>query len=155
MEDKIANALNMVPLNETKSELVEVSNTELVHYEEVVDQAAEEAHEDYIQVRENLKNLISVSQEVFENVKDVAIVTQDNKAFDSFSKMLDSMVKANKELIGIHKDMFGIKPSIIEEPKTQQADTINNIIFTGSADELFGRLKDMGAISSKKLNNDD
>jgi len=151
-EDKIANALNMVPLSESKQELIEINNTELVHYEEVVDQAAEEAHEDYVQVRENLKNLIGDSQKVFENAKDVALATQDNKAFDSFSKILDSMVKANKELIGVHKDMFGIKPSIVEEPKTQQADTINNIIFTGSASDLFKLLKDKGVTGLDKPN---
>ena len=141
----IAAALDMTPLHEIQDqELVEYTPVEQLNE---IDNTLEEASEDYKQVRFNIKKMIEESQDVFDTARLMAISSQETKSVEAFARILDSLVKTNKELMNVHRDMFALQPPAIEEPKSQTAETINNIIFSGSASDLFRLLKDKGVTS--------
>ena len=152
--DKLANTFGMSPLHtdvtpaprvSTPSNLVEYIEPSTGEVMEVsnIDKALLEANEDYVSVRQSIKEMILDSMDVFAVAK--LVVEQgkgDAKQIEAFAKMMDTIVRANKELMNIHKDMFGLQPP--EKEAVQEADTINNVFFTGNAAELFRELKRKG-----------
>ena len=149
MTDKIASVLGIQPLAHIRGELVvdtpkESNALEPYIENNEVDQYLIDAAEDFADVRANLKEIIEAGKDVFDTAKIVATSGQDARGIEAFSKVLDSMVRANKELMAVHKDMFGLQPPSAPEVAPQQADTINNIIFTGTTAEMFKKLKEVG-----------
>ena len=88
--------------------------------------------------------MLAGGMDVFETARIEAIAGGDAKKIEAFAKVMDSLVRAGKELMNVHKDMFGLQPQVKEEAPKQQAENINNIIFSGNAADLFKLLKDKG-----------
>ena len=145
--DKIASMFDMRPIVEANrkdvGEYLEPS-TDLVPTDEGVDKYLEEANEDFIMARTKIKSMIEEAGEVFETAKIAAVSSGEAKQLDAFSKVMDTVVKASKELMSIHKEMFGLQPPIKEDVAPQSANTINNIIFTGTGADLIRLLREKG-----------
>lgn len=155
-DDKLADVFGMRTMQEVVDEdgvvhEVPVVQGEIVNVEEqVIDSALQDAADDFADVRNKIKDMLEKSAEVFEAAHFTATTSQNAKDIEAFARVLDSITKSSKELMTMHKDMYNFKP-VIEEKPQQQADTINNIVFTGSSTDFieFLKSKTQGAITDQ------
>jgi hypothetical protein len=148
MNEDLAKALDMRPLNQ-----IAVAEQEVLPalIDDIEDPFFEQANQDAQMVRNNLLKLIDDGAELFDDVKAVALNTQDPEQYAAAARMFSEQVKVNKELMNIHKDVFGMKPRT--EPK-QEAETINNVFFTGSASDVMNLLRENGIGKRKRVTRD-
>lgn len=114
----------------------------VIHVEEEiseVDQALKDANDDFADIRGRMKYMLEKAADVFDSSHLVASTSQNERDISAFAKLLDSITKTGKELMSMHKDVYSIKPPIVEQP--QQAETINNIVFQGSGADFIEFLK--------------
>jgi len=85
----------------------------------------------YQQSKENLQEIIDQGKEAMEEILKVAKAGQHPRAFEVYGTLLKNMVDANKELLGIQKQMRDMNG------KKKEGDTkIDKAIFVGSTSEL-------------------
>jgi len=85
----------------------------------------------YQQSKENLQEIIDQGKEAMEEILKVAKAGQHPRAFEVYGTLLKNMVDANKELLGIQKQMRDM------DGKKKDGDTkIDKAIFVGSTAEL-------------------
>ena len=85
----------------------------------------------YQQSKENLQEIIDQGKEAMEEILKVAKAGQHPRAFEVYGTLLKNMVDANKELLGIQKQMRDM------DGKKKEGDTkIDKAIFVGSTSEL-------------------
>ena len=86
----------------------------------------------YQQSKENLQEIIDQGKEAMEEILKVAKAGQHPRAFEVYGTLLKNMVDANKELLGIQKQMRDM-----DGKKRGEGDTkIDKAIFVGSTAEL-------------------
>lgn len=86
----------------------------------------------YQQSKENLQEIIDQGKEAMEEILKVAKAGQHPRAFEVYGTLLKNMVDANKELLGIQKQMRDM-----DGKKKSDGDTkIDKAIFVGSTAEL-------------------
>ena len=86
----------------------------------------------YQQSKENLQEIIDQGKEAMEEILKVAKAGQHPRAFEVYGTLLKNMVDANKELLGIQKQMRDM-----DGKKKGDGDTkIDKAIFVGSTAEL-------------------
>jgi hypothetical protein len=91
----------------------------------------------YQQSKENLQEIIDQGKEAMEEILKVAKAGQHPRAFEVYGTLLKNMVDANKELLGIQKQMRDM-----DGKKRTDGDTkIDKAIFVGSTAELNKFLK--------------
>ena len=140
-EDKIADSLNLVPLQ--KQEVVEVSTVEPPK-----DQQAEK---DLEYSRENLYHLIERGRDALDGILNLADQSQSPRAYEVAGQIIKTMTDTNRDLIDLQvkaKDLFDEKI----DPRT-----INNNLFVGNTSELTKLLggNARNVLKSKKLNGSD
>jgi hypothetical protein len=85
----------------------------------------------YQQSKENLQEIIDQGKEAMEEILKVAKAGQHPRAFEVYGTLLKNMVDANKELLGIQKQIRDM------DGKKKEGDTkIDKAIFVGSTAEL-------------------
>lgn len=103
----------------------------------------EDQDKDYTTVRENLKEIVKRGTEAIDGIMLVAAETQSPRAYEVVATLIKSVADANKDLLGLHKQMKELKKIEV------QGDTsiTNNSIFVGSTSDLQkmlkGRLKEL------------
>lgn len=103
----------------------------------------EDQDKDYTTVRENLKEIVKRGTEAIDGIMLVASETQSPRAYEVVATLIKSVADANKDLLGLHKQMKELKKIEV------QGDTsiTNNSIFVGSTSDLQkmlkGRLKEL------------
>ena len=98
-----------------------------------------EVNTDYRDVRQNLKYIIDSGQTAIDGILKVASEGESPRAYEVVSQLIKSVSEANKDLIGLHKQIKDIKK---EDPDAQNANTItNNTLFVGSTKELQDMVK--------------
>jgi hypothetical protein len=103
----------------------------------------EDHDKDYTTVRENLKEIVKRGTEAIDGIMLVAAETQSPRAYEVVATLIKSVADANKDLLGLHKQMKELKKIEV------QGDTsiTNNSIFVGSTSDLQkmlkGRLKEL------------
>ena len=137
-EDKIADSLNLVPLQ--KQEVVEVSTVEPPK-----DQQAEK---DLEYSRENLYHLIERGRDALDGILNLADQSQSPRAYEVAGQIIKTMTDTNRDLIDLQvkaKDLFDEKI----DPRT-----INNNLFVGNTSELTKLLggNARNVLKSKKIN---
>ena len=105
-----------------------------------IDQALQDAADDFADIRNRIKHMLEKAEDVFESSYIVASTSQNEKDISAFAKILDSVTKTGKELMSMHKDAYSLKPQIIDVAP-QQANTINNIVFQGNGADSIEYLK--------------
>jgi hypothetical protein len=107
--------------------------------------AKDDADKDYTTVRENLKEIVRRGTEAIDGIMVVAAETQSPRAYEVVATLIKSVSDANKDLIGLHKQIKEIKK--IEVQGDNNTSITNNSIFVGSTSELQkmlkGRLKEI------------
>ena len=101
----------------------------------------EDLRKDIDFARDKMRNLIEQSFESFEVLKDVAEQSQTAKGFETMAMMIKSLVEANRELVGLHRNLPSEQASQGPGAKTNQPDVVNNIVFNGTTAELQQLLK--------------
>jgi hypothetical protein len=94
----------------------------------------------YQQSKENLQGIIDQGKEAMEDILQIAKAGQHPRAFEVYGTLLKNMVDANKELLGIQKQMREMDKNKKEVNNTN----IDKAIFVGSTADLGKLLKDNG-----------
>ena len=92
----------------------------------------------YEQSKENLQGLIDQGKEAMEEILQIAKAGQHPRAFEVYGTLLKNVVDANKELLGIQKQMRDMDENT---KKDKAGTTIDKAIFVGSTNELNKLLK--------------
>jgi len=103
-----------------------------------------ETESDIREIRNNLKRLISASEEAVEELLVLAKDTEHPRAYEVFGGLVAHTVEANKTLLGLHDKITQLR-SIKEPGITEQNATsiTNNQIVVRSTDDLLSTLKKM------------
>ena len=99
----------------------------------------EDPDKDYTTVRENLKEIVRRGQEAIDGIMVVAAETQSPRAYEVVATLIKSVSDANKDLLGLHKQMKELKK--IDIQTDNNTNITNNSIFVGSTSELQKMLK--------------
>ena len=94
---------------------------------------------DYREVRDNLRRVISQSEEATQGVLEVAQDSQNPRAYEVVAQLIAATLEANNKLIHLHKQMKEIK----KEDAAKQTNITNNSIFVGNTADLQRMIRDM------------
>ncbi len=145
MSDNLENSLN---IDKVETEVVRRKPpVEIVVSDDVRENKKKlDQNKDYAEVRDNLKNIIGTGLEAIDGILSVASEGESPRAYEVVSQLIKSVTDANKDLIGLHKQMQDLDEQ--GGGKTNGPVT-NNSIFVGSTKELqklvknnFKQLKD-------------
>jgi hypothetical protein len=117
-----------------KEELPVVTKTKPLYNKPDIEEDLGDA---YQQSKENLQGIIDQGKEAMEEILNIAKAGQHPRAFEVYGTLLKNMVDANKELLGIQKQMREMNGKAKESTNT----TIDKAIFVGSTSELSKLLK--------------
>jgi len=152
MSDIIANALALRPLDialeaneyiDENGEVMIYTPHELAVPESEMDEVLKDAEDDFVTVRSNIQALMGEGMDLFKFARDMAVNTQNPEHVQGAARMFSEALKANKELMNVHRDRFALKPPVAETNNAQNAKTINNIVFQGTQRELLQQLKQL------------
>ena len=126
VNERISDALNI------EHEVIEgdVIETRIVHTPEPKQVHLEK---DYIDVRDNLKDIIDKGTTAIDGILSVASEGESPRAYEVVSQLIKSVSEANKDLISLHKQIKDIKK---EDVTLNQHNTTNQSIFVGSTKDL-------------------
>lgn len=125
-DDKIAQSLDLVPLNQVKTDIKKATD-----------------NTDYEVARENIHQAINLGSNSLQELADIAATSQHPRAYEAMTEMLKAIVQANKDLLDIKKMELEIADK--QEQKEPQAKVVNQNLFVGSTSEvmtLIEQLKD-------------
>ena len=93
---------------------------------------------DFEFARQNLYDIISKGQDALEDMLDVAKQSESPRAFEVASTLINTLVNANKDLMGLRKTKKELEKSDNKEDETR---TVNNNLFVGSSAELLKMIR--------------
>jgi len=120
--EKIGDSLGIPFISEEKTE------TEIVKKEP---EKNDKSELDFLEVRKNLKSLISTGEEAIEGILKVAQEGDSPRAYEVAATLIKTVSEINKDIIDIHQRMKSI-----EQTKVVNNNTTNNSIFVGSTSDL-------------------
>lgn len=112
----------------------------------VVDQPAvpeiistgDDIEDDYQTARKKLNALIDKSQQALDGMLNVALASDSPRAYEVVGQLIKTTGDAAQDLLKLQQAKKKLKE---EEPKKQNIDTQNNIVFAGSTQDLLKALK--------------
>jgi hypothetical protein len=111
-----------------------------------------DADRDYSEVRDNLKRIIEKSEEAIENILEVAVESQNPRAYEVVAQLISASLEANNKLMHLHKQIKDIKK---EEPG-KTTNVTNNSIFVGNTADLQKMIRNMNnKMIADQTENDD
>lgn len=116
----------------------------------VIESTGNDIEDDYNVARNKLNELIGTSQKALEGMLNVALASDSPRAYEVVGQLIKTTGDTAKDLL----DLQAKKKKILQDDnkKTQQIDTQNNIIFSGSTQDLLKALK---AEKAKVIEHDD
>ena len=127
--DLIAQALNINPLV--------VHDHAVPMVIDARDNPATKVTEDFENARANLYTLIASGGNALKEAIDLAAASQNPKAFDAVSNLINTLVNANKDLLTLQQ----MARDIEEQPGPEAPNTVNNNLFVGTTEEALKMLK--------------
>ena len=106
---------------------------------DVVDEAMVE--NDFDQARQALKNMIVKGQDIVNDISSIAKQSDHPRAYEVAGQLIKTVAETAKDLLALQKQ----KKDLQDKPKEdapKQIGTQNNIVFTGSTNDLLKMLKD-------------
>jgi hypothetical protein len=85
--------------------------------------------------------MIEEGQDAMHKLTQIATQSQHPRAFEVLAKMMETMLQANKDLMGLQKDIRELDAA--DSPINEKAKTINNNLFVGSTAELQKMIEQM------------
>jgi len=129
------------------SENNEKSKNEIVSQKDL--NYKQDFEQDYKSVRANLKDIIDQGNGAIEGIINVASETESPRAYEVAAQMIKTIAEANKDLLGLHKQIKEIK----KEENVQNYSQTNNAIYVGSTKELQA-LVNQSRSAIKSITND-
>jgi hypothetical protein len=137
VDDNLSNALNLPePIKETQIVSPVVGPKEIEA--RVVKPDAER---DYAEVRQNLKRIIEKSEEAVESILEVAVESQNPRAYEVVAQLLAASLEANNKLMHLHRQIKDINK---EEPD-KTTNVTNNSIFVGNTADLQKMIRNLNS----------
>jgi ElaB/YqjD/DUF883 family membrane-anchored ribosome-binding protein len=105
----------------------------------IIESTGNDIEDDYNNARNKLNELIGTSQKALEGMLNVALASDSPRAYEVVGQLIKTTGDTAKDLL----DLQAKKKKILQDDnkKTQQIDTQNNIIFSGSTQDLLKALK--------------
>jgi predicted transcriptional regulator len=128
--DPIGNALGLTPVSQSTT----VTNM-------MAEAHNDSARQDFEMARANIYEVIQNGQEAMMKLGQIADSSQHPRAFEVLSKLMDTMLQANKDLLELQNKIREI--NVIDAPVSEKAQTINNNLFVGSTTELQKVIENM------------
>ena len=147
MKKKNVNEKISVELGIDISENNEKSKNEIVSQKDL--NYKQDFEQDYKSVRANLKDIIDQGNGAIEGIINVASETESPRAYEVAAQMIKTIAEANKDLLGLHKQIKEIK----KEENVQNYSQTNNAIYVGSTKELQA-LVNQSRSAIKSITND-
>lgn len=104
----------------------------------VVISTGDDIEDDYLAARKKLNELIGKSQQALDGMLNVALASDSPRAYEVVGQLIKTTGDAAKDLLDLQSKKKKLRE---EEPKKQNIDTQNNIIFSGSTSDLLKALK--------------
>jgi len=120
--EKIGDALGIPFVPEEKKEEKQITKAS---------PSDEKVDVDFLEVRKNLKQLVSTGEEAIEGILKVAQEGDSPRAYEVAATLIKTVSEINKDIIDIHQKMKSM-----EQSKVVQNNTTNNSIFVGSTSDL-------------------
>lgn len=98
----------------------------------------DDIEDDYQIARKKLNALIDKSQQALDGMLNVALASDSPRAYEVVGQLIKTTGDAAQDLLKLQQAKKKLKE---EEPKKQNIDTQNNIVFAGSTQELLKALK--------------
>jgi hypothetical protein len=138
VDDNLSNALNLP--NPPKSQPVE---GQPVVEEKTIEarHVKPDSERDYAEVRQNLKRIIEKSEEAVESILEVAVESQNPRAYEVVAQLLAASLEANNKLMHLHRQIKDIKK---DEP-SKTTNVTNNSIFVGNTADLQKMIRNLNA----------
>jgi len=102
----------------------------------VKDAYDDNAVDDFTKARANIIQLLDNGMGAVEVISQIANSSQDVKAFDALSKLMNSVVAANESLLNLQEKIRKIQNADAAVTPEVTNQTINNNLFVGSTAEL-------------------
>ena len=130
-EDPIGEALDILPPVKQEKE----------EKKELVIEEDDTSVSDFVSASQNIHDMIDASKEAIDLLAGFAERSQQPRAFEVLGKLIETNVKANKDLLELQEKIRQIKE--ISTEVGDKAKTINNNLFVGSTKELQDFIKRM------------
>lgn len=98
----------------------------------------DDIEDDYQVARKKLNDLIDKSQQALDGMLNVALASDSPRAYEVVGQLIKTTGDTAKDLLDLQAKKKKLKE---EEPKKQNIETQNNIVFAGSTQELLKALK--------------
>lgn len=138
----------IIEANKPKQEIVKVE--EEATNKPTPNSLVADSEEDYAFSRENVKKLITTSDEAIGTMMNLATDSEHPRAFEVLANLIKTAADVNKQLMDLQKDR---KKLLTNETKRGEATagttTTNNAIFVGTTAGLQKFLKDRKAASAQ------
>lgn len=136
-DDPIGEALDIAPLVKKEYEKNEL----------ICNEPNDGVVSDFVNARKNIYSMIDTANEAIENLHSIANQSQQPRAYEVLAKLIETSIKANKDLLDIQEKMKQIRE--MTDEVDSKAKTINNNLFVGSTKELQDFLKKMKTDTDK------
>ena len=138
VDDNLSNALNLPdppkPQPVEEQPVVEAKTIEARHVKP-------DSERDYAEVRQNLKRIIEKSEEAVESILEVAVESQNPRAYEVVAQLLSASLEANNKLMHLHRQIKDIQK---DEP-SKTTNVTNNSIFVGNTADLQKMIRNLNA----------
>ena len=133
MENKIEDALNIVPVEPKKAEV-----SEILPPQETVKNIDDQAEQDFQDARRNIKKIIDDGSGALTGILSLADASEHPRVFEVAGQIIKTLVDANKDLLALHKQKKELRKSDEGEsnPQSSPKQVTNNAYFVGSTAEL-------------------
>lgn len=98
----------------------------------------DDIEDDYQIARKKLNSLLDKSQQALDGMLNVALASDSPRAYEVVGQLIKTTGDAAKDLLELQAKKKKLRE---EEPKKQNIETQNNIVFAGSTQELLKALK--------------
>jgi uncharacterized protein YllA (UPF0747 family) len=126
-DDKIAESLGLEPVEKEKPVIT-------------INAAETDIEKDFQYTRYNLQNVIEQGAHALDEMIEIAKQSQQPRAFEVVSTLINTLAAANKDLMEINKRYKDMSPESVKK------NTITNNLFVGSTSELLKMIGDRRAI---------
>lgn len=116
-------------------EKIEDENTEII--------VSDELEDDFSSARHNIHDMINTAKDAISNLSQIANLSQQPRAYEVLAKLIETSVKANKDLLDIQEKIKQIKNIETKTSISDNSKTINNNLFVGSTSDLQKLLKEI------------
>jgi len=133
LEQNLAAALGMEPIEETKKEVVEYTQPE-----PPVDT---DKDEDYLLVRSTLRNLIEKGNDAIEEIATIARQNESARGFEVVANLIKTVGDTSKDLYNLQKTKRDLRDIDLGKKVDETNISVDKAVFVGTTADLLKSIK--------------